>query len=87
MYTNVGRPNFFFGITRLQLTPVEYQGRFAFLGRAKELRPCCLLGHSMIGRITERMGYPRNDLCRSCLYEEKAVCFTRLSHTKTTRSR
>ena len=27
--------------------------------------------HSMIGRMSERMGYPRNDLCSSCLDEEE----------------
>ena len=30
-----------------------------------------ITGHCMIGRMSERMGYPRNDLCRSCFDEEE----------------
>ena len=29
--------------------------------------------HCMIGRMSERMGYPQNDLFRSCLDEEESV--------------
>ena len=30
-----------------------------------------IMGHCMMGRMSERMGYPRNDLCRSCLDEKE----------------
>ena len=30
-----------------------------------------ITGHCMIGRMSERTGYPRNDLHRSCLDEEE----------------
>lgn len=30
-------------------------------------------GHCMIGRISEAIGHPRNNLCRSCLDEKESM--------------